>query len=112
VGSNPTLSANLHRVTRLFWPFRIPVYIRVDNGDGLALSLGLGITLPFSPELDNLPLRTPWPLTTPEPSACSRIEDLLDRLPIIFDARNLSNERILLEAPVSQTGASNCNGVM
>jgi hypothetical protein len=64
-------------------------------------------------KLDKIPLRSLWPFTRPEQSASSRIEYLLDRLPILFEAqRNLSNERMLLEAPVSQAGASHCNGVM
>jgi hypothetical protein len=37
-------------------------------------------------KLDNIPLRTPWLFTTPEPWASSRIEYLLDRLLILFEA--------------------------
>jgi hypothetical protein len=45
------------------------------------LPLRPGYDAPILAKLDNLPLRIPWLFTTPEPSACSRIEYLLDRLP-------------------------------
>ena len=49
----------------------------------------------------------------PEQSASSRIENPLDRLPsFLRPTRNLSNERMLLEAPVSQAGASYRNGLV
>ena len=53
------------------------------------------------------------PFTMPEQSASSRIENLLDRLPsFLRPTRNVSNERMLLEAPVSPAGVSYRNGLV
>ena len=74
---------------------------------------GLGMMLPFSPSSITSHYATPWPFTTPEPSASARIEDLLDRLPILFETQPTTYPTsVVLEASVSQAGASYCNGVM